>query len=167
MSDLIFEYKETVAILTLNRAEAHNALSKALAQEASEALRTAEANSQVRSILIMGAGGKAFSAGTDLKERRFFDTAQKIEQAKAGADLNRAVLECSKPVLAAIGGWCLGGGLELALHCDARIAAEDSVFGFPEMSLGSFPGAGGPLALQRLLHVKAARCLRRGSCSNY
>ena len=145
-----------VRVLTLNRPEAMNALSSELARSLLEAVRSAEADQGTRAVVIAGAGNKAFSAGADLKERRQMDAAQKWAQSRTLWNVNEAIWQSPKAFVAAVNGWCLGGGFELALYCDARVASDDARFGFPEMALGAFPGAGGAVALPRLIGRAAA-----------
>lgn len=157
MAVLITERKRAALLLTMNRPEAMNALSSKLVKELMSAVQAAAGLSDVRTIVITGAGEKAFCAGTDLKERSLLDDAQKAAQSRSLLALSAAIWECPKPVIAAIGGWCLGGGLELALACDLRIAADDARFGFPEMTLGAYPGSGGPVTLTRLVGLARAK----------
>jgi enoyl-CoA hydratase/carnithine racemase len=145
-----------VRVLKLNRPDAMNALSSELAGLLLEAVRDAEADQATRAVVITGAGSKAFSAGADLKERRQMDATQKWAQSRTLWSVNEAIWQSPKAFVAAIHGWCLGGGFELALYCDARVASEDARFGFPEMALGAFPGAGGAVALPRLIGRGAA-----------
>ena len=145
-----------IRILTLNRPAAMNALSTVLAGSLFQAVRDAEADSATRAVVIAGAGDKAFSAGADLKERRLMDADQKWAQSRKLWSVNEAIWRSPKAFVAAINGWCLGGGFELALYCDARVASENALFGFPEMALGAFPGAGGAVALPRLISRGAA-----------
>jgi enoyl-CoA hydratase/carnithine racemase len=145
-----------VRVLTLNRPEAMNALSSELAGSLLEAVKDAEADGATRAVVIAGAGHKAFSAGADLKERRQMDAAQKWAQSRTLWSVNEAIWQSPKAFVAAVHGWCLGGGFELALYCDARVASDDARFGFPEMALGAFPGAGGAVALPRLIGRAAA-----------
>jgi len=148
-----------VACLTLNRPERRNALSGELVDRLSETLRQLEGDLSIRAIIIAGAGGCAFSAGTDLKDHRRSDPKYRAAQRNKAWALNEILWQFSKPTVAVIHGWCLGGGLELAISCDFRIAASDAIFGFPELGLGAFPGAGAPVILPRLIGMTAAKDL--------
>ena len=138
-------------MLTLNRPEVMNAMSSELAQELLAAVQSAGERRDLRSIVICGAGDRAFCAGTDLKQRRDLSPDEKWAQSRTLWELNQAIWNSPKAVIAAIGGWCLGGGFELALYCDLRIAAEDARFGWPEMTLGAYPGGGGAVMLPRIV----------------
>lgn len=151
MSVLLKEYRDAVAYLTLNRPDALNALSMELATSLEAGVREASARKDVRAIVIRGAGGKAFSAGADLKERRAMDADQKWAQSRTLWALNQAMRNSPKPVICMIEGWCLGGGFEVMLFCDLRIAADTAVFGWPEMTLGAYPGSGTASILPRLI----------------
>jgi enoyl-CoA hydratase/carnithine racemase len=151
MSILHVEQRELAVVITLNRPEVMNALSSDLATQLYEQISNFGLRKDIRSIVIAGAGERAFSAGTDLKERRGLDPEQKWAQSRTLWRVNMAIWNLPQPVIAAIGGWCLGGGLELALFCDMRVAAEDAVFGFPEMTLGAYPGGGAGVLLPRMV----------------
>lgn len=151
MAVLLTELKGSTLVLTLNRPEALNALSNELTAALLHEVRAASGRRDVRSILITGAGERAFSAGTDLKERQHFDSDQKWAQAQALWDVNQAIWQSPKAVVAAIGGWCLGGGFVLALYCDMRMAADDARFSWPEMTLGAYPGSGTLVILPRII----------------
>ena len=151
MTVLLTEQNGSALILTLNRPEVMNALSNELAQELLAAVQSAGGRRDVRAIVITGAGEKAFCAGTDLKQRRGFSPDEKWAQSRTLWNLNQAIWNSPKAVIAAIGGWCLGGGFELALYCDIRVAAEDARFGWPEMTLGAYPGGGGAVMLPRII----------------
>lgn len=159
MSILQKEKNGTAMVLTLNRPEAMNALSHALVDDLLEAVASASSDDQCRSIILTGAGGTAFCAGTDLKERRSLSPEQKWAQSRKGWELNQALFHSPKAIIAAIGGWCLGGGFELALFCDTRIAAEDAKFSWPEMTLGAYPGSGAALMLPRIIGPAQAKQL--------
>jgi len=133
---LLVEERGQIAILTLNRPQVQNAISKALAEKLEAAIRAIARRRDLRVVIITGAGDRAFSAGTDLKERRELDADGKWEQAGALRKANDAIWSLPKPVIAAIQGWCLGGGYEIALNCDIRIASKTAVFSWPEMQLG-------------------------------
>ena len=152
-----------VRFLTLDRPEAMNALSSELASELLAAVRDAEQDPATRVVVITGAGTRAFCAGADLKERGQMTAEQKWAQSRTLWNVNEAIWNSPKAFVAAVNGWCLGGGFELALYCDLRIASGNARFGFPEMALGAFPGAGGAVALPRLIgRAAAARFFYRG-----
>lgn len=153
------EARGSALVLTLNRPESRNALSTELVQALLQAVDRSRERKDVRALVITGAGDKAFSAGTDLKERRTLSQAQKAAQSQLLLTLSEAIWDHPRPVIAAVGGYCLGGGAELAMACDLRIAADDVVFGFPEMTLGVYPGSGGPVTLSRLVGATRAKDL--------
>ena len=159
MTVLTEQLQGSALVLTLNRPESRNALSTELVQALLEAVAQSRERKDVRVLIITGAGDKAFSAGTDLKQRRTLSQTQKAAQSQSLLTLSEAIWEHPKPVIAAVGGFCLGGGAELAMACDLRIAAEDAVFGFPEMTLGAYPGSGGPVTLSRLVGATRAKDL--------
>jgi enoyl-CoA hydratase/carnithine racemase len=151
LSIILYEERDGTALITLNRPEAHNAISSALADELAATLQKVRERRDIRAVVITGAGDKAFSAGTDLKERLTLDADGKWEQRTRGWRVNCMLRELPQPVIAAVHGWCLGGGFELALFCDLRVASEEAVFSFPEMTLGAYPGSGAAIALPRLI----------------
>lgn len=151
MSILLEDEKDGVVTLTLNRPEAMNALSNELSSLLRKKIEEIGKRRDIRVVIITGAGDRAFCAGADLKERRNLDADQKWEQRTRGWEVNEAIWRLPQPVIAAIHGHCLGGGFELALYCDIRVAAENAVFSFPEMTLGAYPGAGAAVVLPRLI----------------
>lgn len=157
MAILLEERTGAALVLRMNRPEAMNALSTALVHALGEGIAAGSAQPGVRAIVIAAAGEKAFCAGTDLKERATLDAAGKAAQSRSLLDLAFAIRACPRPVIAAVHGWCLGGGLELALACDLRLAADDARFGFPEMTLGAYPGSGGPVLLARIVGAARAK----------
>lgn len=148
---LLREDHDGVALLTLNRPELRNAISQALAEELEAVLNDIAKRPDLRVVIITGAGQQAFSAGTDLKERRTMTADQKWEQSGALRSANEAIWNQPQPVIAAIHGWCLGGGYEIALNCDVRIAAESATFSWPEMRLGAYPGGSAGVVFPRLI----------------
>jgi enoyl-CoA hydratase/carnithine racemase len=151
MSILLQEEKEGVVVLTLNRPEAMNALSSELSMALRKAVKEIGQRRDIRALIITGAGDRAFSAGADLKERRDLDAEGKWQQRSRLWEINEAIWRLPQPVIAAVHGFCLGGGFELALYCDLRVAADNAVFSFPEMTLGAYPGAGAAVVLPRLI----------------
>ena len=151
MAVLLTKQEGNALFLTLNRPEVMNALSSELAWELLAAVQAAGERRDVRTIVISGAGEKAFCAGTDLKQRRDLTPDEKWAQSRMLWNVNQEIWNSPKAVIAAIGGWCLGGGFELALYCDLRIAADDARFGWPEMTLGAYPGGGAAVMLPRII----------------
>ncbi len=151
MSTLLQEEDDGVAVLTLNRPGAMNALSSELAAVLHNAVQALGKRRDIRVIIITGAGDRAFCAGADLKERRDLDADGKWQQRSRLWEINEAIWRLPQPVIAAVHGFCLGGGFELALYCDLRVAADNAVFSFPEMTLGAYPGAGAAVVLPRLI----------------
>jgi enoyl-CoA hydratase len=156
MSDLILrEHIGGVLTLTLNRPEKRNALNTPLRQAIVAALDEATDNSSVRVVIITGVDDKSFVAGADISE---FGGRTAIDQYRAmrAGNVFEAVDKFPKPIIAAINGYCFGGGLELALACDIRIAASSAKFGQPEVNLGLIPGGGGTQRLPRIIGPGAA-----------
>lgn len=151
MGILLDDESDGVITLTLNRPEVMNALSSELSSLLRRKIEEIGKRRDVRVVVITGAGERAFCAGADLKERRDLDADQKWEQRTRGWEVNEAIWRLPQPVIAAIQGFCLGGGFELALYCDLRVAAENATFSFPEMTLGAYPGAGAAVVLPRLI----------------
>lgn len=144
------------AWVTLDRPEAKNALSRAVNLELRRLAVELGIDRQVRAVVLTGAGG-AFSAGADLKERRGVAAADSGPYVDAISGAINAWAEMPRPTIAAMSGPALGGGLELALACDLRIASEDAVMGLSEVRLGIMPGAGGTQRLTRLIGMARAK----------
>jgi enoyl-CoA hydratase/carnithine racemase len=143
------EQRGGVVIWTIDRADRRNALSRSTLIAFGKLARDAASNASVRAIVVTGAGDVAFCAGADLKERQTMDENAVREQIELYRSEFRPIDQSPKPVVAAINGVALGGGLELALSCDLRVAAAHARLGFPETSLGVIPGAGGTQRLPR------------------
>ncbi len=146
-----------LAMVTLNRPGALNALSRELGSLLIATLRELRENAAVRVVVLRGAGERAFCTGADLKERLTLTPAERSAHTAtlaAAADLLAAL---PMPTIAAVHGYALAGGLELALACDIRLAASNAVFGLTEVQIGIFPGAGGPVRLPRLVGPGKAR----------
>jgi len=154
---VLVDVRAAVATVTLNRPAAANALSRDVVAGLASAFVGLRDDDGVRAVVLTGAGDRAFSAGADLKERR----GMTVDQSRAFLrDLNRVVdmiAAFPRPVIAALNGVALGGGLELALACDVRLSAEGAEMGLPEVRLGIIPGAGGTQRLARLVGVAAAK----------
>ena len=140
-----------IAILTLNRPEAMNAMGHDLARDLEAALDRLEAAHEVRAVVATGAGDRAFSVGGDIKERGAMSLDERWEHALRLGRCFHRLEALPVPVIAAINGFCFGGGMEMAVACDLRIASERAEVGFLEVKLGVFPGAGGPARLTRLV----------------
>lgn len=151
------ERRGRIAIWTIDRAERMNALSRAVVRELGRLAREAAADPELRGVILTGAGEKAFCAGADLKERRGMDE----EDVRDFLPLYRAsfgaIDRLPIPVIAALGGVAFGGGLELALACDFRVAAPHVTLGLTETSLGIIPGAGGTQRLTRIVGEARAK----------
>jgi enoyl-CoA hydratase len=146
---LIVEIEDHVGTIRLNRPEALNALNNQLLEELGEALAEMDAANRVRAIVVTGSE-KAFAAGADVKEmapKGFVDMF--VEDYFTGP--SEAIMRCRKPIIAAVAGYCLGGGCELAMTCDFIIAADTAKFGQPEINLGVIPGLGGTQRLTRFV----------------
>lgn len=148
-----------VATLTLNRPAARNAINRRLAAELTAALAALASNESLRAVVVTGAGARAFSAGADLRERLALSPAERAAHTAAIAAAAEALAALPLPTIAAVRGYALAGGAELALACDLRVVASDAIFGFPEVKIGIFPGAGGVHRLPRLIGLGAARDL--------
>ena len=148
---LIVEQAEGLATVTVNRPDKLNALNAELVAELGAAFQALGADERVRAIVLTGAGDKAFVAGADIAELASMTPLGGIDVSRQGQDVFRAIELLRKPVIAAINGFALGGGLELALACHFRIASENARFGAPEVKLGIIPGYGGTVRLPRLV----------------
>ncbi len=146
---LLVERRARVAIITINRPEKRNALNIQTREEGAAALEELRTDAEVRVVVITGAGDKAFVAGADIAEFAG-RTAVSQRDVMTGRSLFTAIDSFPKPVIAMINGYCLGGGCELALACDLRVASDRASFGQPEINLGIIPGGGGT---QRLTHL--------------
>lgn len=158
---LLYEVRDQVAWLTFNRPEAMNAINQAMAREIIRVAEGVQEDEDVRVLILKGAGERAFSAGMDLKERAQGRAPTFLERRaqKIGAQIQtqtRAIAAISKPTIAAIRGYAIGGGLEIALSCDLRLATEDSRLGLAEVKRGLIPGAGGTQRLARLVGLGKA-----------
>lgn len=151
--------EDHIALITLNRPEAANAMSKTLLDELNQTISKVDQDKSVYCTIITGSSEKVFSAGADLKERRSMSDDQVIEAVKYIGSTIASIERMRMPVIAALNGVALGGGLELALACDLRIAANHAKMGLTETSLAIIPGAGGTQRLPRLIGIGQAKRL--------
>ena len=150
-ANIMYEKKERVATITLNRPKALNALNIALLAELHDALEDAENDETVVAIVITGAGDRAFCAGADIPEIQSLTPVAARGYSLSLHEYTRHMERIKKPIIARINGFCLGGGQEIAMACDFRIASDKARFGQPEVNLGIIPGAGGTQRLTRLV----------------
>ena len=151
-TNILISDADRVRLVTINRPDQLNALNKDTIQELHDALAEAEQDAGIRVVIITGSGEKAFVAGADIKEFASFDVKQGKELAAKGQELLFDFIEAmGTPVIAAVNGFALGGGLELAMSCHYRIASDNARMGLPEVSLGVIPGYGGTQRLAQLV----------------
>ncbi|MBD0373354.1 MAG: enoyl-CoA hydratase/isomerase family protein [Pyrinomonadaceae bacterium] len=163
---LLVERRERVAIITINRPEKRNALNIKTREEGAAVLEELSMDESVRVVIFTGAGDKAFIAGADIAEFQG-RTAITQREVMLGRSLFTAIDNFPKPVIAMVNGYCLGGGCELALACDLRIASDTASFGQPEINLGIIPGGGGTQRLTRLIgEGKAMELILTGDIIN-
>lgn len=150
-STLIFEIETGTAIITINRPEKLNALNKDVFNDLDKAMEEVLNNSDIKSAIITGAGAKAFVAGADISEFNGLNKTEAIALAKRGQDVFFKIENSKKPVVAAVNGFALGGGCELAMACHFRLCSDNAKFGQPEVNLGLIPGYGGTQRLTQLV----------------
>ena len=145
-----------LAIVTVDRQEKLNALNGEVFSELDQAFESLRHDDKVRGVIVTGAGEKAFVAGADIGELAKMDAMGGVRVSRTGQEVFRVIERFPKPVLAAVGGYALGGGCELALACHIRMASENARFGIPEVGLGIIPGYGGTVRLARVVGVGRA-----------
>ena len=148
---ILFTTDNGIATITINRSDKLNALNKTVMDELSAAVDEVYKNPEIKSAIITGAGPKAFVAGADISEFIGLNKEEGMKLAKKGQDFFFKIENCPKPIIAAVNGFALGGGCELAMSCHFRIAAENAKFGQPEVNLGLIPGYGGTQRLTQLI----------------
>lgn len=154
---LLYEVADKVATITINRERQRNALDDATLFKLRDALEDAK-HDGIGAIVLKGAGLKAFSAGSDIKEMAIQSQAEQIDHTELGQDIADFIERHPAPIIAAIEGYCLGGGLEMALACDLRIAGAGATLGLPEVyNLSALPSWGGTVRLPRIVGVGRAR----------
>jgi len=159
MGDLTYikvERDDELAIITIDRQDKLNALNSEVVREIGQAFDGVRDDDSVRGVILTGAGEKAFVAGADIGELATMNSMTGVDVSRSGQDVFRAIELFPKPVIAAVGGYALGGGCELALACHIRIASEKARFGLPEVGLGIIPGYGGTIRLTRLIGLGRA-----------
>lgn len=157
MENVILEKQGHVSIITINREKALNALSTAVLKDLEEAVNTVEADKDTYCAVITGAGSKSFVAGADIAEMKDKTVEEAAAYGAYGNKIFRMIETMHCPVIAAVNGFALGGGCELAMSCDIRVASENAVFGQPEVGLGITPGFGGTQRLARLVPAGIAK----------
>jgi enoyl-CoA hydratase len=148
---LIYKKEAPLAFITINRPQAMNALSNALVEEFDKAFDLVEQDDEIRALIITGAGEKAFMAGADINELNDRDFVLGRQQTRRRQQVFNRIVEMNIPVIAAVNGFALGAGLELAIACTLRVACQEARFGAPEVNLGIIPGDGGTQRLPRLI----------------
>lgn len=151
MDTIRYEEADGVAVVTLNRPEVLNAMNEPMRRELTRCFGDLAVDDDVRAIVVTGAGERAFSAGADIREFVEPPVPVRFREQRKRLDFRQAMDRCPQPIVAAIRGFALGGGLELALACDIRIAAEDAQLGLTEINLAIIPGGGGTQRLPRLV----------------
>src|SRR5215217_7732609 len=154
---IIVTVEASIAEVTLHRPERHNALGSRIVGELGEALEEIEASGEIRALVLTGAGDKAFCSGVDLKERAEMDADGRWAHNRALGVLAERLARLQVPTIAALNGLAFGGGLEITLACDFRIATEGARFALPEVGIGIVPGAGGTQRLPRLIGPTKAK----------
>ncbi|MGK0467753.1 short-chain-enoyl-CoA hydratase [Clostridium sp.] len=154
--NLLYKKVGNIGILSINNPKSLNALNLAIFKEINAAIDMVEADEEVYVLIITGEG-KAFVAGADIEEMKSLNVEESRKFGKIGSDVFRKIELMEKPVIAAVNGFALGGGCELAMSCDIRIASEKAKLGLPEVSLGITPGFSGTLRLPRLVGIAKAK----------
>jgi len=149
--NVLLTAENEIGILTINRPKALNALNTETLREIQAALREIENHPEWKALILTGAGEKAFVAGADIAEMRGMNSMEALNFSKLGHLTLRMIQDLDRPVIAAVNGFALGGGTEIALACDFIYASENAKFGLPETTLGVFPGFGGTQRLPRLI----------------
>lgn len=155
-NNLTYSVEEGICTITVNRPDKLNALNQETINELREAVNAAEEDEAVKGIILTGAGQKAFVAGADIAEFADFTPSQAKKMAENGHRTFDTIEHCYKPVVAAVNGFALGGGCEMAMSCHIRLASTNAKFGQPEINLGVIPGYGGTQRLVRLVGFSKA-----------
>lgn len=161
-TDLLFAVEGGVATITINRPKALNALNSAVMGEINAAITQCKKDDAIKAVIITGAGEKSFVAGADISQMATLRPQQAMAFMEFGIETFRMIETLPKPVIAAVNGFALGGGTELAMSCDFRFASENARFGQPEILIGLIPGWGGTQRLARLIGMGRAKELIMG-----
>lgn len=148
---ILFEVENNICTITINRPDKLNALNRDVFNDLEKAIDEITANAEIKSAIITGAGPKAFVAGADISEFGSLSKEEAMALSKRGQDVFFKIENCTKPIIAAVNGFALGGGCELAMACHFRICSENAKFGQPEVNLGLIPGYGGTQRLTQLI----------------
>ena len=148
---ILYEAADGIVTITLNRPEVHNAMNERMRQELTRCFGDLATSDEARVVVVTGAGERAFSAGADIREFVEPQVPVRFRESRKRVDFRQAMDRCPQPIIGAIRGYALGGGLELALACDIRIAGEDAQLGLTEVNLAIIPGGGGTQRLTRLV----------------
>ena len=149
--NLLISQKDDVLIISINRPNSLNALNTKTLSELKNIFSDIKNNSKIKGVIITGVGNKAFVAGADIKEFINYSVNQAIDLSESGQNVFNLIENCSVPVIAAVNGYALGGGCELAMSCHIRIASNNAIFGQPEVNLGLIPGYAGTQRLTQLI----------------
>lgn len=155
--EVLYEKVGSTAVVTINRPDKYNALNIAVVESLKKCLNDAEHDPIIRCVILTGAGEKAFAAGADISEFKGKDSKSVRPLAENGQELCTNIEAMTKPVIAAVNGFALGGGCEIAMACDIRYASSNAKFGQPEINLGIIPGFGGTVRLPRLVGLGIAK----------
>lgn len=156
MGHIKFETRDKIAVITMNRPEKRNALNVEVREEFFSILKRIDSDEHIRAAIITGAG-EAFIAGADIHAMKEYTVEDAVESSRQGSRIFSYVEEMKIPVIAAINGWALGGGLELALACDIRISSDTAQFGQPEVKIGILPGYGANIRLPGIIGIGRAK----------
>ena len=151
MKNIKKDLQENTLVITINRPDKLNALNERVLEELESIIIDNREKSNIKCLIITGEGDKAFVAGADIKEMSTFSSMDAINYSKKGINLFNAIESYPKPIIAAVNGYALGGGLELALACHIRYISKNTILGLPEVSLGLIPGFGGTQRLRNIV----------------
>lgn len=150
-NNILLHAENEILTITVNRPDKLNALNHETIQEIGDAVKTAESNSAIAAVVITGSGQKSFVAGADIAEFSNYSVEEGKKLSADGHKVFKSIEDCTKPVIAAVNGFALGGGCELAMSCHLRVASDNAKFGQPEVKLGVIPGYAGTQRLVQLI----------------